>query len=833
MTPEATKIDRWIEQLDAEIRNAQPGGDLGLLPIRELFANIRDRTPESGAFSGLHACAARATEVVEAVMDGDGNWTVGNLAELSKLLEAAREARLDPDYEFQSSAEPPSDIRDIDPLPESARVDRWIEQLACELVLAEPGTDNGLLPVRELFSNISEHSPKDGPYSGLHTAAAHATALVEAVMDRDGLWRAADLRSLEDLLQTVKQARKDPAFIPEFRVSKTVPAQPEVAPATPAAAAPEVEVLPEEDPLVVNLEDADLIKEFLTEAREHLTTIEQGILVLEETPDDHDTLNNIFRSFHTFKGTSGFLNLVPINRLSHELETLLDLARQKKLKITRTIIDLILEGGDNLKEQVNIVGEIASGNRAAEPVTVCVQPLIKRLKHAIEHPDEEPPAAPVQQEAAKIPATVASPTLPDASKNSAVAASPSTAPAPAATAAQPKKATRAPALQEGGVVKVDTHKLDSLVDLVGEMVIAQSQVMEDPELKRASSQRLSGNLAQLGRIVNELQRTAMSLRMVPIRGTFQKMGRLVRDLAQRVGKRVELKTEGEDTELDRNITEELADPLMHMIRNSVDHGIESPDKRTAAGKSPVGTVVLRAYHQGGSIVIEIQDDGAGLPKDRIFAKAVEKGIIPEDSQLSDQEIYQLIFAPGFSTAEQVTDISGRGVGMDVVRRNIEKLRGKIEIETERGQGTTFKIFLPLTLAIIDGLVLAVGDQRFIIPTLSVRESFRPTQDAITTVQESGEVINVRGSLVPVLRLYRHLGLQPKSENPLECIALVVESAHARRCILVDDLVGKQEVVIKSLGERVRHKALAGAAILGDGTVGLILEPHHLATLDKN
>lgn len=732
-----------------------------------------------------------------------------------------------------------------------AKIDRWLEQLSCELVLAEPGTDIGLLPLRELFANVRDRTPESGNYSGLHECAREATVVVESVMDRGGTWTAPDLELLAGLIACAQEARHSPEY--EFVKPTFAEQTPPVVVAAPVASPTEEAPLPPEHPLAVNLDDVDLLKEFLTEAQEHLETIEQGILVLEDRPDDRDTLNNIFRSFHTFKGTSGFLNLIPINRLSHELETLLDLARQNKLTITSEIINLILEGGDTLKEMVGFVGAIVGGKRESKPVDVVVQPLIRKVQRAIENPAGAAAAPTAPKKDVPTPAKAASaaavheaspfsakPEIAPAATSSAPAAKPAAKAVATAPAETPKPAVEAekrPGRQnlssEGGVVKVDTIKLDALVDLVGEMVIAQSQVAEDADLRANTSQKLARNMAQLGRIVNELQRTAMSLRMVPVRGTFQKMGRLVRDLAQRIGKRVELSTEGEDTELDRNITEELADPLMHMIRNSVDHGIEMPDVRESRGKNPVGNVVLKAYHQGGNIVIEICDDGNGLPKEKLFKKAVEKGLVAPDAQLTDQEIYQLIFAPGFSTAEQITDISGRGVGMDVVRRNIEKLRGKIQIETELGKGTVFKIFLPLTLAIIDGLILAVGTQRFIIPTLSVRESFRPAKEAITTVHERGEVINVRGTLVPLLRLYEHLELEPKTRDPAQSIVLVVESAQAQRCILVDELVGKQEVVIKSLGEQVRHQCLAGAAILGDGTVGLILEPHQLATLGRN
>jgi two-component system chemotaxis sensor kinase CheA len=311
------------------------------------------------------------------------------------------------------------------------------------------------------------------------------------------------------------------------------------------------------------------------------------------------------------------------------------------------------------------------------------------------------------------------------------------------------------------------------------------------------------------------------------------MTRLVRDLAAQQDKQVQLIAEGEETELDRNIVEELSDPLVHMIRNSVDHGIELPAARVSQGKPVLGTIRLSASHQRGGIVIAIQDDGKGLDPDRILAKARERGLIKPDATLTEEETFALIFAPGFSTAEKITDVSGRGVGMDVVRRNIEKLRGKIEIRSVAGQGTTFTIVLPLTLAIIDGMLVGVGEDRYIIPTLSVRESFRPRPGMVSTVHERGEVVSVRGRLTPLLRLGLYLGTPCRAVDPTEGIIVVVESGDASRGLLVDELLGKQEVVIKNLGETFRQQnILAGAAILGDGRVGLILDVDTLVNCQR-
>ena len=380
-------------------------------------------------------------------------------------------------------------------------------------------------------------------------------------------------------------------------------------------------------------------------------------------------------------------------------------------------------------------------------------------------------------------------------------------------------------------MRVDTVKLDSLIDLVGELVIAQSMVVQNSAVNALADSQLSRTLGQLRGITSDLQRTAMSLRMVPIRGTFQKMSRLVRDLAIQQDKDIRLVLNGEDTELDRTLVEELNDPLIHMIRNSADHGIESAAARTAAGKPAHGTITLRAFHQGGFIVIEIADDGRGLAPERIRAKAIERGLIRSEDTLDEESIFELIFAPGFSTAEQITDLSGRGVGMDVVRRNIEKMRGKIEIHSEVGRGTTFRISMPLTLAIIEGLLVGVGEQRYIVPTLAVRESFRPLPGMVSTVQGRGEVVSVRGRLTPMLRLGAHLHTEARAQDPTQGIVVVVESGQDCRCLFVDELIGKQEVVIKSLGDMFRGQSeFAGAAILGDGRVGLILDVNSLVKM---
>ncbi len=385
---------------------------------------------------------------------------------------------------------------------------------------------------------------------------------------------------------------------------------------------------------------------------------------------------------------------------------------------------------------------------------------------------------------------------------------------------------RVPGLQRQ-TVKVNMARMDNLVNMVGELVIAQQMVVQDSRIKQLKEQQTQRNLAHVGKIIRDLQEVAMSLRMVTVKGTFQKMARLVRDLAAKSSKSIQFVTDGEETELDRNVVDEIQDPLVHMIRNSCDHGIESKEARRAAGKSEMGTLILKAYHQGGSIVIEITDDGKGLDREKILKTAVKRGIIPADrnpDEIPDQDVFNMIFAPGFSTAEKVTSISGRGVGMDVVRRNLESLHGKIEIQSEKGEGTTFLLRLPLTMAIIDGMIVRVGRHRYVIPTLAIEQSFRPTADQISTVAGRGEAATLHGAILPVYRLKRIFNLESGCDRFDQSLLIVLETNDSRCCLMVDEIIGQQQVVIKTLGQGVRKsRGVSGGAILGDGRVALILD----------
>ena len=555
-------------------------------------------------------------------------------------------------------------------------------------------------------------------------------------------------------------------------------------------------------------QDPELLSDFILESREYLTAIEAQVLTLERDPCDSEALNSIFRGFHTIKGLAGFLELWEIQKLSHEVETVLDRARTSQLTLSAAAIEAILLSADYLQRWlVHLETELQNRPSTAPAWD---EALLSRIR-ALSSSPEGPPPSP--EDLSAMASAVAGGGVPP----EAAAAPDEPTPAPAET-------VRAERRSETLAVKVDTAKLDYLVDMAGEMVIAESMVRHDPELSGNKTPRLQRNLAQLTRITTELQKTAMAMRMVPIGPLFRRMARLVRDLSRQFGKHVEMETEGDDIELDRTIVEALSDPLMHMVRNSLDHGIESPEDRLARGKNPSARLFLRAQHQAGHVVIEIADDGRGLDREKIVAKAIEKGLIESVEGMTDNEIFNLIFAPGFSTAAQVTNVSGRGVGMDVVRRNVEKLRGRIEIRSTAHVGSSFLLKLPLTLAIIDGLLVGVGTERYIVPLFAVREMFRPTEDTIWTVRGRSEMALVRDALLPVIRLYRKFRVKPKSEDPRQSVLIVAESESHRFCLVVDELIGKQEVVIKSLGETFKNvPGIAGGAILGDGRVGLILE----------
>ncbi|MCC9601205.1 chemotaxis protein CheA [Stieleria sp. JC731] len=404
------------------------------------------------------------------------------------------------------------------------------------------------------------------------------------------------------------------------------------------------------------------------------------------------------------------------------------------------------------------------------------------------------------------------------------------------TTAIAKADGKAPAAKASGTlqresVRVNGERLDSMINQIGELVIGISMV--EQEWAEISGGTDSAAIVQLSKIVRDLQEQSLSLRMVPVAATFQKMARIVRDLSNRLGKKINFEVSGEETELDKTVVDQIGDPLIHMIRNSVDHGIETPEKRVAAGKPAEGHISVRAYHQGGNIFIELKDDGKGMDLDRIRQKAIDRGIVHKDDKLSQQEICELVFHAGLSTAEQVTDVSGRGVGMDVVRRNIEELKGSVTLNSQPGIGTTVTVRLPLTLAILDGLLISLGSEVYVIPLLSVVESFRPRKNEVKRLANNMDVVQVRGEVVPILHLHSILNITEAQSDPCQGLLVIVEDHDTKFALLVDDLIGQQQAVIKNLEANFRKvNGIAGATILGDGRVALILDIVSLKSLTR-
>jgi two-component system chemotaxis sensor kinase CheA len=564
--------------------------------------------------------------------------------------------------------------------------------------------------------------------------------------------------------------------------------------------------------------DRDLISDFITESHECVAASEAALLQLEENPTDEEAVNTVFRAFHTVKGTSAFLGLVRIAEFAHEAESLLSRVRDKEISYTRGCADLSLRSVDMLKDLLaTVIGGLSGDGRLPLPQGY------HALHAALAAYDPTRDANGVTLTAEQAADDIFPTALGDSTNGTA---------APAAAANNAAKA-RSDANGDA-TIRVRTDRLDRLIDMVGELVIAQSMIAGDETLDSGTQYELVRKVTHAGKIVRELQDLSMSMRMVPLRPTFQKLARVVRDTATKAGKTVQFITDGDDVEIDRNMVDRLGDPLVHMVRNAVDHGVEPPHERTAAGKGVAGQVRLRAYHASGNVVVELIDDGRGLHRDKIVKKAIEKGLIENDKGMSDSDVFALIFAPGFSTAEKITDISGRGVGMDVVRRNLEAIRGRIDITSAPGKGTTFAIRLPLTLAVTDGMLVRVGEERFIIPLTHIHMSFRPEPSMMSTVVGKGEMVLLRGELMPIVRLHRLFDVDGAVQSPLEGLLMIVGDGSRRTALLVDDLLGQQQVVAKALGDGLGKVAgVSGGAILGDGRVGLILDVNETVALAQS
>ncbi len=603
----------------------------------------------------------------------------------------------------------------------------------------------------------------------------------------------------------------------------------------------------------IDCEDAELLEGFLAETTELLEKLDDDLVALEKSSEPEELLNRIFRSIHTVKGASSFLGFDQLVKVTHKTEDVLNRLRKGELYVTPEIMDVILEATDLVKVLVSDIkaGEIQE--REIEGTITKLLPLLSEAASAAQQKTEDAPEAsqppePPKETAVKAETTAAEPATsasPSPAAEETVKEAPPTPPTPKiGSEVVPKKTPPPPKssenkgedLSDNTTVRVDVKRLDDLMNQVGELVLERNRMIQiNQNLQQGDFDSVEFNedfsklTKRMNFVTSELQMQVLKMRMLPVEKVFKKFPRIVRSMARDLGKEVDLQIFGEETELDRSVVDEIGDPLIHLIRNAMDHGLETPDVRVAAGKPRVGTLVLAAIHEGNQIIISIKDDGNGIDTERVARKALEKGLVTEEqlSAMSQRELFDLIFLPGFSTKDKANDLSGRGVGMDVVKTNIKKLNGLIEIKSEKGQCSEFILRLPLTLAIIQSLLVEVEGEIYSLPLSSVLETLRVDQRLFHVIGGQ-EVLKLRDMVLPLVRLETVFRVQKKNEQEDFCYVVVVGSADKRMGLVVTRLVGQQEVAIKSLGNYLANiPGIAGSTILGDGRVALIIDPFGL------
>ncbi|AML09850.1 chemotaxis protein CheA [Escherichia coli] len=640
---------------------------------------------------------------------------------------------------------------------------------------------------------------------------------------------------------------------------------------------------------------SDFYQTFFDEADELLADMEQHLLVLQPEAPDAEQLNAIFRAAHSIKGGAGTFGFSVLQETTHLMENLLDEARRGEMQLNTDIINLFLETKDIMQEQLDAykqsqepdaasfdyicqaLRQLALEAKDETPSAVTRLSVVAKSEPQDEQSRSQSPRRIIlsrlkagevdllEEElghlttltdvvkgadslSAILPGDIAEDDITavlcfvieaDQITFETVDVSPkiSTPPVLKLAAEQAptgrverEKTTRS---SESTSIRVAVEKVDQLINLVGELVITQSMLAQrSSELDPVNHGDLITSMGQLQRNARDLQESVMSIRMMPMEYVFSRYPRLVRDLAGKLGKQVELTLVGSSTELDKSLIERIIDPLTHLVRNSLDHGIELPEKRLAAGKNSVGNLILSAEHQGGNICIEVTDDGAGLNRERILAKAASQGLTVSEN-MSDDEVAMLIFAPGFSTAEQVTDVSGRGVGMDVVKRNIQEMGGHVEIQSKQGTGTTIRILLPLTLAILDGMSVRVADEVFILPLNAVMESLQPREADLHPLAGGERVLEVRGEYLPIVELWKVFNVAGAKTEATQGIVVILQSGGRRYALLVDQLIGQHQVVVKNLESNYRKvPGISAATILGDGSVALIVDVSALQAINR-
>ncbi|MDY6824928.1 MAG: chemotaxis protein CheA [Thermodesulfobacteriota bacterium] len=574
----------------------------------------------------------------------------------------------------------------------------------------------------------------------------------------------------------------------------------------------------------------EMIESFAQEGEEQLEQVEASLLELEKTPENMDHIEEAYRLTHSFKGNCGFMGFSDFEALSHKAEAYLDSVKS----------GVVTPDGSNIPALLHVVDVLRNGvadiSKGGEGKIENMQVLLDMLD------DITPAAAKAQkqhQEAQNNATGETTADIPPSDEDEETEPLISSAGASIlrdgdkgddgdgdgeAPKAGPESGMKVRAVARKDI-RVELLKLDQLINLVGELVIAESMVRRNPDLEGYEFDNFERAAAQMNKIVRDLQDIALSVRMLPISGVFRKMIRLVHDLSNKAGKKVDLELLGEDTEIDKTVSELIADPLVHLVRNALDHGFETPEERIAAGKEPVGKLLLEAKYEGGEVWITISDDGRGLDRERILAKAFERDMVKGDTAaMTDREVFELIFKPGFSTAAEVTDISGRGVGMDVVRRNLEKINGHVEVHSKPGQGSLVILSIPLTLAIIEGMLVRVGTAYYIISLLAIRESIQVEKAMITKTMDGQELVKFRGEFVPVIRLHELHNIPADNTDLVGGLVVIVGTQEESAAIMIDELLGEQQAVIKGLSEYIGNvRGVSGCTIQGDGTISLILD----------
>ncbi len=574
----------------------------------------------------------------------------------------------------------------------------------------------------------------------------------------------------------------------------------------------------------------EMLDQYLNDSYELVDIIEHNLMELEKNPDNMAMVQETFGAVHSLKGNSGFMGYSQIEEISMEMETILDSIRSGDLDIEEVIITVLLSNVEMIRtrlQDISKMGKAPSESEIKDDLKF-EEPAQPDEKESVQETETiEKPAETSGQEKMLLDIPEQTEESEEKPQEAAKKQDKPEPPAAAMKAKSPSKPSSGPAIPtiQKKDIRVETNKIDRLFDMVGELITIETMVTQNPDLKGLDLPNFSKSANMLNKITRDLQEISMAIRMMPLEGLFNKMKRLVRDVSLKMNKKVNLTVSGQETEMDKNVIDEISDPLVHILRNAIDHGVELPEVREKNGKNKEGNVKLSASYEGNEILISVEDDGAGISREKLLQKAEEKGILKtEPDNMSDKEVFMLIFEPGFSTAKEVTDISGRGVGMDVVRKNIEKLRGSVDIQSQYGKGSKITLRIPLTLAIMEAMVIRLGEAIYALPLLAIRESFKPNPENVTITMDGLEVVKVREEILPIIRLHEVFNEESDSTDLSKGILIIVEAAEKKVCLFADEIVGQQQAVIKALSDYIgKVEGITGCMVLGDGGIGLILD----------